>query len=137
MQSLYEYVITGAGPYVSGQVLVYHDLLGVMHHPHFMKHVPSFCKQYSKLGSDINNALLQYKVYVCMYVCNYVCIYVIMYLCMCVCIYICMNISIFTVLSVRFAWGIIALTSVLQDWLDRIRQSRLFNTVLSVYTVFL
>ena len=25
----------GAGPYCSGQVLVYHDLLGVMEHPHY------------------------------------------------------------------------------------------------------
>ena len=51
----------GAGPYTSGQVLVYHDLLGIMHHPHFMKHVPAFCKRYAKLGDDINNALVQYR----------------------------------------------------------------------------
>jgi len=25
----------GAGPHCSGQVLVYHDLLGVMEHPHY------------------------------------------------------------------------------------------------------
>ena len=25
----------GAGPHTTGQVLVYHDLLGIMHHPHF------------------------------------------------------------------------------------------------------
>lgn len=27
----------GAGPHVSGQVLVYHDLLGMMQHPHHAK----------------------------------------------------------------------------------------------------
>jgi 3-methyl-2-oxobutanoate hydroxymethyltransferase len=51
----------GAGPHTSGQVLVYHDLLGVNHHPHHEKHVPSFCKQYLQLGKDIHQALLQYK----------------------------------------------------------------------------
>lgn len=51
----------GAGPAASGQVLVYHDLLGVMHHPHHAKHVPSFCKQYANLGEQIQSALLQYK----------------------------------------------------------------------------
>lgn len=51
----------GAGPATSGQVLVYHDLLGVMHHPHHAKHVPSFCKQYANLGEQIQSALLQYK----------------------------------------------------------------------------
>lgn len=51
----------GAGPHTSGQVLVYHDLLGVMHHPHHQKHVPSFCKQYAQLGHYIHSALCQYK----------------------------------------------------------------------------
>lgn len=41
--------------------MVYHDLLGVIHHPHHEKHVPSFCKQYAKLGPQIHSALLQYK----------------------------------------------------------------------------
>ena len=41
--------------------MVYHDLLGIMHHPHHEKHVPSFCKQYLKLGSNINDALTQYR----------------------------------------------------------------------------
>jgi 3-methyl-2-oxobutanoate hydroxymethyltransferase len=27
----------GAGPFCSGQVLVYHDLLGMMQHPHHAK----------------------------------------------------------------------------------------------------
>jgi 3-methyl-2-oxobutanoate hydroxymethyltransferase len=51
----------GAGPYTTGQVLVYHDLLGVMHHPHHEKHVPAFCKRYARLGEDIHKALTQYK----------------------------------------------------------------------------
>ena len=40
---------------------MYHDLLGIMHHPHHEKHVPSFCKRYAKLGSEINKALEQYN----------------------------------------------------------------------------
>ena len=51
----------GAGPYTDGQVLVYHDLLGILHHPHYEKHVPSFCKRYSKLGSEIHTSLSQYR----------------------------------------------------------------------------
>lgn len=51
----------GAGSHTTGQVLVYHDLLGIMHHPHFEKHVPSFCKRYAKLGNEINDALLRYR----------------------------------------------------------------------------
>jgi len=51
----------GAGPHTSGQVLVYHDMLGLMHHPHHEKHVPSFCKRYAAVGSDMHNALLAYK----------------------------------------------------------------------------
>lgn len=43
------------------QVLVYHDLLGIMHHPHHEKHVPSFCKRYAKLGGDIHTAMVQYR----------------------------------------------------------------------------
>lgn len=51
----------GAGPHTSGQVLVYHDLLGLMHHPHHEKHVPSFCKRYAQLGTQMHDALVQYK----------------------------------------------------------------------------
>ena len=51
----------GAGPHTSGQVLVYHDLLGLQHHPHYEKHVPSFCKRYAMLGKEIHNPLLQYR----------------------------------------------------------------------------
>lgn len=51
----------GAGPYTSGQVLVYHDLLGLQHHPHYEKHVPSFCKKYAMLGKEIHDALLKFR----------------------------------------------------------------------------
>jgi 3-methyl-2-oxobutanoate hydroxymethyltransferase len=51
----------GAGPHTDGQVLVYHDILGILHHPHYEKHIPSFCKRYSTLGSNIHHALSQYR----------------------------------------------------------------------------
>ncbi|GAV77374.1 Pantoate_transf domain-containing protein [Cephalotus follicularis] len=51
----------GAGPFCSGQVLVYHDLLGMMQHPHHAKVTPKFCKQYGQVGEVINKALLEYK----------------------------------------------------------------------------
>ncbi|XP_010261386.1 PREDICTED: 3-methyl-2-oxobutanoate hydroxymethyltransferase 1, mitochondrial [Nelumbo nucifera] len=51
----------GAGPFCSGQVLVYHDLLGMLQHPHHAKVTPKFCKQYGQVGAAINKALLQYK----------------------------------------------------------------------------
>ncbi|XP_027150527.1 3-methyl-2-oxobutanoate hydroxymethyltransferase 1, mitochondrial-like isoform X1 [Coffea eugenioides] len=51
----------GAGPFCSGQVLVYHDLLGMLQHPHHAKVTPRFCKQYAHVGDVINKALLGYK----------------------------------------------------------------------------
>lgn len=51
----------GAGPHTSGQVLVYHDLLGLQQHPHHEKHVPSFCKRYAAIGNEIHHALRAYK----------------------------------------------------------------------------
>uniref|UniRef100_A0A453EH65 3-methyl-2-oxobutanoate hydroxymethyltransferase n=5 Tax=Triticinae TaxID=1648030 RepID=A0A453EH65_AEGTS len=51
----------GAGPFCSGQVLVYHDLLGMMQHPHHAKVTPKFCKQFGNVGSVINKALSDYK----------------------------------------------------------------------------
>ncbi|KAE8681967.1 3-methyl-2-oxobutanoate hydroxymethyltransferase 1 [Hibiscus syriacus] len=43
------------------QVLVYHDLLGMLQHPHHAKVTPKFCKQYARVGDVINKALLEYK----------------------------------------------------------------------------
>ncbi|KAL5078322.1 hypothetical protein RYX36_017306 [Vicia faba] len=51
----------GAGPYCSGQVLVYHDLLGMLQHPHHAKVTPKFSKHYARFGDVINKALLEYK----------------------------------------------------------------------------
>ncbi|CAN6566195.1 unnamed protein product [Malus baccata var. baccata] len=51
----------GAGPFCSGQVLVYHDLLGMMQHPHHAKVTPKFCKQFAHVGEVINKALVEYK----------------------------------------------------------------------------
>uniref|UniRef100_A0A0D9UYH8 3-methyl-2-oxobutanoate hydroxymethyltransferase n=1 Tax=Leersia perrieri TaxID=77586 RepID=A0A0D9UYH8_9ORYZ len=51
----------GAGPFCSGQVLVYHDLLGMFQHPLHAKVAPKFCKQYGNIGDAINRALSQYK----------------------------------------------------------------------------
>ncbi|KAF3441245.1 hypothetical protein FNV43_RR15158 [Rhamnella rubrinervis] len=51
----------GAGPFCSGQVLVYHDLLGMLQHPHHAKVTPKFCKQYASVGDVISKALLEYK----------------------------------------------------------------------------
>ena len=42
------------------QVLVYHDLLGMMQHPHHAKVTPKFCKQYGAIGTAIQSALQQY-----------------------------------------------------------------------------
>ncbi|EOX95860.1 Phosphoenolpyruvate carboxylase family protein isoform 3 [Theobroma cacao] len=57
----YETNTSQAGPFCSGQVLVYHDLLGMLQHPHHAKVTPKFCKQYARVGDVINKALLEYK----------------------------------------------------------------------------
>jgi 3-methyl-2-oxobutanoate hydroxymethyltransferase len=36
-------------------VLVYHDLLGMMQHPHHAKVTPKFCKQYGAVGEVISS----------------------------------------------------------------------------------
>ena len=41
----------------SKQVLVYHDLLGMMQHPHHAKVTPKFCKQYGNVGVEIEKSL--------------------------------------------------------------------------------
>lgn len=46
----------GAGPYCDGQVLVYHDLLGL-----FDRFQPKFVKRYAQLGEEIIRALCQYR----------------------------------------------------------------------------
>lgn len=51
----------GAGPECSGQVLVYHDLLGFTQHPHHAKVTPKFCKQYAAVGEVITGALRAFR----------------------------------------------------------------------------
>jgi 3-methyl-2-oxobutanoate hydroxymethyltransferase len=50
----------GAGAACSGQVLVYHDLLGLMQHPHHAKVSPKFCKRFAEAGAIIQAALEEY-----------------------------------------------------------------------------
>ena len=40
---------------------MYHDLLGMMSHPHHAKVTPKFCKRYSEVGTIIQSALQQYR----------------------------------------------------------------------------
>lgn len=51
----------GAGVKTSGQVLVYHDLLGMVSHPHHEHFAPRFCKQYAQVGRAIQTALAAYR----------------------------------------------------------------------------
>jgi len=51
----------GAGPHTSGQVLVYHDLLGMMQHPHHAKVTPKFCKPFGQVGTIVQHALQDYR----------------------------------------------------------------------------
>lgn len=46
----------GAGPACSGQVLVYHDLVGL-----FDRFMPKFCKRYANVASDIQQALEAFR----------------------------------------------------------------------------
>lgn len=51
----------GAGPETSGQVLVFHDLMGMLQHPHHAQHVPKFCKRYASVGEEIRIGLEEYR----------------------------------------------------------------------------
>ncbi len=51
----------GAGGGTSGQVLVYHDMLGMTTHPHHEQFMPKFCKQYADIGSAITKGLADFK----------------------------------------------------------------------------
>jgi 3-methyl-2-oxobutanoate hydroxymethyltransferase len=51
----------GAGTNTSGQVLVFHDMLGMTSHPHHEQFVPKFCKRYAQVGHIIQDGLRQYK----------------------------------------------------------------------------
>ncbi|CAM9745233.1 unnamed protein product [Chrysoparadoxa australica] len=51
----------GAGGSTSGQVLVYHDMLGMLQHPHHAQFVPKFCKRFANVGEQVNAGLLAYR----------------------------------------------------------------------------
>ena len=51
----------GAGGGTSGQVLVFHDMLGMMSHPHHAQFVPKFCKRYAQIGHTIQKGLEDFK----------------------------------------------------------------------------
>lgn len=51
----------GAGSNTNGQILVYHDLLGFMQHPHHAKVTPKFCKQYAQVGKTVQKAMTDFK----------------------------------------------------------------------------
>jgi ketopantoate hydroxymethyltransferase len=38
---------------VSIQVLVYHDMLGMLQHPHHSQFVPKFCKTFANVGEEV------------------------------------------------------------------------------------
>ena len=50
----------GSGAACSGQVLVFHDLLGFLQHPHHAAVVPKFCKRYANVSETIQSALAEY-----------------------------------------------------------------------------
>jgi len=51
----------GAGPGTTGQVLVYHDMLGMTTHPHYKAFTPKFCKKFADLGESIREGLESFK----------------------------------------------------------------------------
>ena len=51
----------GAGGGTSGQVLVFHDMLGMLSHPHHEQFVPKFCKRYAQVGLAIQQGLQEFK----------------------------------------------------------------------------
>ncbi len=50
----------GSGPATSGQVLVYHDMLGMLSHPHHESVTPKFAKRYAQVGHAVHEALQAY-----------------------------------------------------------------------------
>ncbi|CAM9867942.1 unnamed protein product [Ascophyllum nodosum] len=51
----------GAGAFTSGQVLVYHDMLGMLQHPHHAQFVPRFCKNYANVGEEVRRGLEAFR----------------------------------------------------------------------------
>ena len=61
MTSNFGPIHTGAGGATSGQVLVFHDMLGMLSHPHHEQFVPKFCKKYAMVGHSIQQGLQDFK----------------------------------------------------------------------------
>mmetsp|Transcript_1448 Transcript_1448/g.3171 ORF Transcript_1448/g.3171 Transcript_1448/m.3171 type:complete len:380 (+) Transcript_1448:49-1188(+) len=51
----------GAGNQTSGQVLVFHDMLGMLSHPHHEAFMPKFCKKYASVGHSIQEGLQDFR----------------------------------------------------------------------------
>jgi 3-methyl-2-oxobutanoate hydroxymethyltransferase len=51
----------GAGGETSGQVIVFHDMLGMISHPRHEQFVPKFCKRYAQVGHTIQEGLQDFK----------------------------------------------------------------------------
>jgi 3-methyl-2-oxobutanoate hydroxymethyltransferase len=50
----------GSGAYCRGQVLVYHDMLGVMAHPHHDDVAPRFSKKYARIGELADHGIREF-----------------------------------------------------------------------------
>lgn len=50
----------GSGNMCNGQVLVYHDMLGIMSHPHHDKVAPRFSKSFAEVGHLIDSGIREY-----------------------------------------------------------------------------
>lgn len=51
----------GSGVACDGQVLVYHDMLGILSHPHHAQVAPKFSKLFAELGPQIHDAIRIYR----------------------------------------------------------------------------
>ncbi|KAG5180303.1 ketopantoate hydroxymethyltransferase-domain-containing protein [Tribonema minus] len=51
----------GAGPHTDGQVLVYHDMLGILSHPHHQRMAPKFCKVFADVQTEVMKGLHAYR----------------------------------------------------------------------------
>ncbi|KAI0567525.1 Ketopantoate hydroxymethyltransferase [Gracilaria domingensis] len=50
----------GSGVQCGGQVLVYHDMLGVLSHPHHAQAAPKFSRAFADVGHEIDKAIRDY-----------------------------------------------------------------------------
>lgn len=50
----------GSGALCDGQVLVYHDMLGILSHPHHANNAPRFSKTFAEVGINIDQGIREY-----------------------------------------------------------------------------